>query len=364
MFKARGTSGVLTALVSLGVALALALPLTGLVHAAPASSATITSGTGQSAAVNSRLASPFVITAVDAEGNAMSDVTVNWVFVDRPANSVGAALIDAETQTDADGRAQVFLQLGDLPGIYSVKAVVEGIESALILFEATATANITGTPVITSPSNGSMLTHLGTELHWTNPVGATQYEIRVTPFNDDGPAIHLVRDIEDSYTILEPDFDNGNYVMLPGMTYTWDVRVTNSTSSDPIESEWSARASGSFRTPSVTSDTISMTTGMNGSVMSMMPTLTWTNSNDEVFYYEIQLSADANFSTSLGSPALYHELVHGGMSNPLNSYTVRPQFVLKADTDYYWRVRPRIQGDGTPVDWSSTARFHTSSALQ
>ena len=33
-----------------------------------------------------------------------------------------------------------------------------------------------------------------------------------------------------------------------------------------------------------------------------------------------------------------------------------PQWV---GSTYYWRVRPRVQGDGVPVDWSDTWSFTT-----
>ena len=39
-----------------------------------------------------------------------------------------------------------------------------------------------------------------------------------------------------------------------------------------------------------------------------------------------------------------------------NSYVVPAAFPLEAGEIYYWRVRPRIQGDGDPLPWSASLR--------
>ena len=49
--------------------------------------------------------------------------------------------------------------------------------------------------------------------------------------------------------------------------------------------------------------------------------------------------------------------MHGGASTPANSYVVPEAFPLEAGEIYYWRVRPRIQGDGDPLPWSATYVF-------
>ena len=64
-----------------------------------------------------------------------------------------------------------------------------------------------------------------------------------------------------------------------------------------------------------------------------------------------------NPATAIAS--VYWNLVHGGETNPLNSWTVPEGFGLNAQSTYYWRVRPRVQGDGTEVAWSTTWTFHT-----
>ena len=93
-----------------------------------------------------------------------------------------------------------------------------------------------------------------------------------------------------------------------------------------------------------------------GEVSTLTPTLTWANSNAAVFYYEVQVSKDYAFGPNA---FLYSEYVHGGASTPPNSYVVPEAFPLEAGEIYYWRVRPRIQGDGAPLPWSTTYVFLT-----
>lgn len=182
---------------------------------------------------------------------------------------------------------------------------------------------------------------LGTELRWTLPQGSVQYELMVAPFNGDGPGINLIRNAENGFSIKAPSFggDDPNYTMLPDMTYTWQVRST----SDGVQ--WSAWSLSTFRTGKVGSGTITRAAD-----------LAWTNSDKQVFYYEVQVSKDPGF----GKDAfLYWELVHGGATAPANTYRVPSQYPLEANTLYHWRVRPRIQGDGDEVAWSEVWRFRT-----
>ena len=72
------------------------------------------------------------------------------------------------------------------------------------------------------------------------------------------------------------------------------------------------------------------------------------------FYSENQVSKDNAFGPNA---FLYSVYVHGGASTPANSYVVPDAFPLEASTTYYWRVRPRIQGDGDPLLWSATYVF-------
>lgn len=223
-------------------------------------------------------------------------------------------------------------------------------------------------PTPTSPANGQKLDNLGPLLQWTQEAGTTWFEIRVVPFNNDGPGINLI--IGDAglvalgqYQVQEPSFGSAipNYVMLPDLTYTWQVR-TAMTAAPPGEGDWTEWSTPfTFETANKGSGTIRLENPASGATaQTRTPTLVWSNSDRTVFYYEIQISRDPGFCMTPGCPMLYWELRHGGLTVPLNSYTVPGAFPLEAGRTYYWRVRPRIQGDGTPVEWSPPAFFQTS----
>ena len=218
-------------------------------------------------------------------------------------------------------------------------------------------------PVITAPRENAQLATLGPLLQRVNPEGTTQYQIQVVPFNEDGPGINLV--IGDGamvaaaeYQVMAPSFGsaNPNYVMLPDMTYIWRVRTTT-VLTPPVEEEWSSWSVSSFHTAATSIDSVSrVSPEMDAAVDSPTPTLTWGNSDPVVFWYEVQVSKDPDFGPSA---FLYWELRHGGITDPPNSYTIPDAFPLEAGTIYNWRVRPRIQGDGEPLDWSFGYRFST-----
>ena len=217
-------------------------------------------------------------------------------------------------------------------------------------------------PMLTQPPPGDA-SSMGPLLQWTQPPGTTWFQVQVIPFNEDGPGINLV--IGDGalvqaaqYQVLGPNFGSAdpNYVMLPGMTYLWRVR-TSTVLTNPTAADWSAWAASSFKTPLASSSTITrVAPPFFGEVRTLTPTLTWANSNAAVFYYEVQLSRDYEFGPNA---FLYSEYVHGGASTPPNSYVVPAAYPLEAGEFYYWRVRPRIQGDGDPLPWSRINVFQT-----
>ena len=215
-------------------------------------------------------------------------------------------------------------------------------------------------PVLTQPPMGDA-SSMGPLLKWTQPPRTTWFQVQVIPFNEDGPGINLV--IGDGalvraaqYQVMAPNFGSAdpNYVMLPDMTYLWRVRTTTVTT-NPTEDDWSAWAVSSFKTPPASSSTITPVAPQAfGEVSTLTPTLTWANSNTAVFYYEVQVSKDYEFGPNT---FLYSEYVHSGASTPPNSYVVPEAFPLEAGEIYYWRVRPRMQGDGNPLPWSATYVF-------
>ncbi len=214
-------------------------------------------------------------------------------------------------------------------------------------------------PELLLPASGSQLTGLGAALSWNLPQGATQYQIQVLPALNDGPAINLIRNAETSYLVEPPSFGRGPYVMLPGMTYIWRVRSTTAAIAidehNDLWGDWSAPFT--FKTRTGFSTAIVPVAPAEGSqANSDTPILQWANSDDNVFYYEIQVSKDPEYGPNA---FLYWELRHGGATTPLNSYLIPDNAPLEPGLVYYWRVRPRIQGDGVPVAWSPTFSFRS-----
>lgn len=115
-----------------------------------------------------------------------------------------------------------------------------------------------------------------------------------------------------------------------------------------------------YRTPKADSTTISPVNLTNGEqTADLTPTVKWRNSNTDTFYYEVQLSGDPEFNMdpATAKSFVYWNLVHGGITDPANSWTV-PDSAKLPPGRYYWRVRPRIQGSGTPVAWSEVYSFN------
>jgi hypothetical protein len=224
-------------------------------------------------------------------------------------------------------------------------------------------------PVLTGPPNGTVTVGMDPVLTWSAPAGTQQYQLQVAPMNGDGPAINLmVGDpalvAAQHYAIQPPDPAHGNYLLLPDMGYTWRVRTTSLSTplgeTDRGWSDWSIPRT--FRTAPPTSVTLHAVSPLDGGrATSLTPTVVWSNANPSIFYYEVQLSSDPSFVTDpeLATAAVYWNLIHGGLTDPPNSWMVPESARLLSGATYYWRVRPRVQGDGVPVDWSDTWRFTT-----
>ncbi len=213
-------------------------------------------------------------------------------------------------------------------------------------------------PSLTAPMNGAMVPNLGVTLSWLTQPGTAQYHLQVIPHNNDGPGANVIRNADSSYFTLPspPQW----YGLLPDMTYTWRIRTTSA--AFPQELDWSAWSSRTFKTPGVSSDTIRLMEPAAGNTIdSRTPTLTWSNSNGAVFYYEVQVSKDPAFETNpeTATAMVYWQLLHGAVTSPPNSYAVPSSFPLESNSTYYWRVRPRIQGDGMPVSWTGAGMFRT-----
>ncbi|MCX6020619.1 MAG: hypothetical protein NTZ05_02610 [Chloroflexi bacterium] len=219
-----------------------------------------------------------------------------------------------------------------------------------------------GPPSLDAPLNGATLTVAWATLVWTNPAGAMQYELLLSPVNNDGPGVHIIKPTGGTVSMYTVSAYPALAVLLPDMTYTWKVRTSPSTNSiGADDGSWGAWSEvRAFRTRSVSSATITAEAPTNGSILTATApiALRWSNAVPEVFYYELQVSPDPEFTVepSKAIASVWWNLVHGGVTNPPNSW-VTPE--LQPNTVYYWRVRPRVQGDGLAPAWSRTWSFRT-----
>ena len=217
-----------------------------------------------------------------------------------------------------------------------------------------------------APNSGTRLDTFGTTLRWSYPAGSPtkQVQLQVAPFNNDGAAIDLILDAAtvNSFNIpAPPDW----FGMLPDITYTWKMRGSEATTPiDATSPSWGpwTEPGFTFRTPKVLTTDVFPLTPANGTSSNTTPTLVWKSVNEALFYYEVQVSTDDNFDTNpaTAKASVYWNLVHGGVTNPPNSYAVPASSPLISGKTYYWRVRPRVQGDGTPMQWSNVFQFRAS----
>lgn len=94
------------------------------------------SGTGQSAPVNTKLATPLVVRAASADG-PLAGVSVGF-------SATGATVSPASAMTDAEGLARTEVTLGGTLGPVTITATVEGLTP--VTFQATATAAVVTNP--------------------------------------------------------------------------------------------------------------------------------------------------------------------------------------------------------------------------
>lgn len=225
-------------------------------------------------------------------------------------------------------------------------------------------AAVSQSPRLSAPQSGATLSNFNPDLRWALPPETTQYEIMVLPFGNDGPGIDLIANAATSFAIPPPpDW----FVLLPDMTYSWKVRASDAAHSigtdDPSWGPWSDVRT--FRTPALVAAALTAVDPQpGGSVVGFQPTLIWETADPNIWYFEIQLSTDPNFQTDpeTATAAVYWELKHANpdvSSVTPYSYTVPHEARLQAGATYYWRIRPRVQGDGAAAPWGPNNRFTT-----
>ncbi|MCX6024302.1 MAG: hypothetical protein NTZ05_21760 [Chloroflexi bacterium] len=226
-------------------------------------------------------------------------------------------------------------------------------------------------PALLGPPLGAVSVDMAPSLRWTPPPGTRRHQVQVIPAGNDGPGVNLI--IGDPGQVMAgrldvppPRMGVGGYILLPGMGYTWRVRSSPAPwALGAGDAGWSRWTEGRFRTGSASSAGIAPVSPAPGvAAVARTPVLRWRNANERLFYYEVQVSRDPAFQTdpALATAAVYWNLVHGGVTDPLLSWTVPRDAPLDAGAVYYWRVRPRVQGDGTPVDWGAAWTFQTEAA--
>jgi hypothetical protein len=106
----------------------------------------IASGDAQSAAVLTAFASPLVVRATDAFGNAVEGATIGFLA---PAGGAGAALSATSAMTDADGNASVTAIANAIAGGFFVAATLDAQQATFSL------TNLAGPAAIVIAASGS-----------------------------------------------------------------------------------------------------------------------------------------------------------------------------------------------------------------
>jgi len=139
-------------------------------------------GNGQSQVVKTALTQPFVVTVLDVFGNPIQGASVRFAITRTPSGASGQAITDTLVLTDAQGRAQTTLTLGDSVGVYEVSGISGALLGSPWLFAATATPGVAppaATSMVLMTGNGQSAT-AGSQL--ANPFVVTVFDQFGNPF--------------------------------------------------------------------------------------------------------------------------------------------------------------------------------------
>ncbi len=127
----------------------------------PAALAVVSGTSGQTAFAGARLPLPLAVSVTDAQGIIVPRAEVRWTVT----QGSGAALSEAVTVSDGNGRAEVAVTLGQATGSYAVAAELVANPQASVAFAMTAVAppQVSGLSP-TSFTGGDTLTIQGTAL--------------------------------------------------------------------------------------------------------------------------------------------------------------------------------------------------------
>ncbi|MSQ28677.1 MAG: hypothetical protein EXR51_11170 [Dehalococcoidia bacterium] len=164
-------------------------------------------------------------------------------------------------------------------------ALTLGMTGLLALaFPVGSSAQVTEPPRLVQPEDRATLPDFGPTLNWANPAGTTQYQLQVTPAQNDGPGINLIIEGNgQSFSVPPPP---RWYGLMPAMNYSWRARASDSAAAiDEGDASWGPWSDPrTFRTPAVSASSVTLANPSNGvAVTSVTPTLSWTEANGSIF---------------------------------------------------------------------------------
>ncbi|MCX6896448.1 MAG: DUF2760 domain-containing protein, partial [Verrucomicrobia bacterium] len=255
------------------------------VNAGAAANLALTSGNNQNNLVGSALASPFVVTVTDANGNAVAGTNVTFAIASVPDGATGQSLSVTNATTAANGQASSILTLGNTVGTYTVTATSGSLTGSPVTFTATGTPIPPTKLVVTSVNGGA------------SPAAGTPFSVTVQAQDSVGTprnvfadtAVTLVR-TSGSGTLggtLTGVISNGtSSLIITGVTYTkaeTNVAITVSTNSGM---SLTAGSSAPFTVTPGAAASIALTSGngQSGNLLTALPspfvvTVTDANSN-------------------------------------------------------------------------------------
>jgi adhesin/invasin len=159
----------------------------------------LTSGDAQSGVVGSQLPAPLVVTALDADGNAVADLTIELAVT-----AGGGTVSTGSIRTDVLGNAQITYTLGTTPGLNQIEVRTTGLGLEPLTFTAIALVGPTAKLEVVSGDAQSAVA--GSTLAaplvvragdaFENPVPGVQVEFAVVGGNGAVSAASVATDVD------------------------------------------------------------------------------------------------------------------------------------------------------------------------
>jgi hypothetical protein len=191
-----------------------------------------------------------------------------------------------------------------------------------------------GTPVLQSPSIGSVNQAISTELKWNNVKGATKYQVELSTNNNFSPIIIKDTAITDTFKMLTGLANN--------TTYYWHVRAQDLSGLSNWTIPWN------FTTIMAIPQAPLQLVPSNGATGQQLSSALKWNVSAGAENYAIQVSNDSNFSVIVLQDSVLVD----------TSKTVSG---LSNGTTYYWRVKSKNHAGSST--WSTTRSFTTFAAI-